>query len=283
MIEYFIRAATAAEAVKFREAHSKAVYTAGSTDIGVKLYKDSLSADGLIDISNLSELKGIDPESRSIGALTTFADILRARIDTPELRLMKQMAGQVAAAQIRNRATLGGNIANANPAADSLPVLAVLNASVLLLSTRGEQELPLSEYLKLRRAGDSSALLSRVRYEALPEKAGYAFFKVGRRENLAISRISGCAALTVEEGLITWVRLSLGAVSPVTDRFRETEAAILGRPFCRDTFVTAGIKAEEEAAGYIGGRSSAEYKLPVIRDLVPRLLSACKNESEGAI
>ena len=283
MIEFFTRAATAAEAVSLRAANSSAIYTAGATDIGVKMYKGSLSAKGIIDISKLRELKGIDPENRGIGALTTFADILRAQADTPELRLMKQMAGQVAAAQIRNRATLGGNIANANPAADSLPVLAVLDASVLLLSSGGERELPLAAYLKLRREGDSAALLTRVRYEELPEKAGYAFFKVGRRENLAISRVSGCAALTVEEGRITWARLSLGAVSPVTDRFRETEAAILGRPFCHDTLVMAGARAEEEAYAYIGGRASAEYKLPVIRDLVPRLLSACKNESEGAI
>ena len=280
MIKYFFSPKTAAEAVEIRTANRNCIYVAGSTDVSVKLYKDGLSCDGFIDISKLKALRGICPEEYKIGAITTFTDILYFNGDTPELRLLKAMAGQVAAMQIRNRGTLGGNISNASPAADSLPVLSVLNAAVIVLDSNGEHRMPLEDYLNMCKKGDSSALLCSIEYEKLPEAARYGFVKVGRRESLAISRLNGCAAITVDEGKITWARLSIGAVSPVTGRFMATEKAIIGRPYNEDTLLLAGREAEKEAEKYIGKRASAAYKLPVIKELVPELLCSCMKESE---
>lgn len=280
MITFFARPASAAEAVDIRAKHENSIYIAGSTDVGVKLYQDALPYTGLIDISGIEELKALDAERRIIGALTTFAQLLRWDEENPETRLLRLMASQVAAAQIRNRATIGGNISNANPAADSLPVLAVLNARADVLDADGSWEMPLLEYLKRRKAGNTTALLRTIRYDALPEGARYAFSKVGRRTDLAIARVSAAVSVTCRGGLITDARVSLGAVSPVTGRFSNTECLLLGRRFNEETILLAGETAKKEAEAYIGGRSTAGYKLPVIKDLVQEMLRSISMREE---
>lgn len=275
MITFFTTARSAEEAVSLRARHPHAVYAAGSTDVGVEIYKGIADIEGMIDISRIPGMRDIDTDHHTIGALTTFTDIAQSKSDTPEITLLRQMARRVAGPQIRNRGTLGGNIANANPAADSLPVLAVLNAKLHLLDENGCREVTLDEYLRSRKAKTESALITAITYETLPEGALTAFTKVGRREDLSISRINGCAGIVVKDGVITWARVSLGAVSPVTGRFPETEKALIGSPCCEETFLLAGKAAFREAEAFIGGRASAGYKLPVIRDLVPELLRSC--------
>lgn len=283
MIEFFARPASAEEAVRIRAEHPSAVYAAGTTDISVKLYHEKLGADGLIDISRIPGLRSIDEEARTIGALTTFSDIIRFDGHTNELHLMRSMARNLAAAQVRNRATIGGNISNANPSSDSAPVLCVLNAKAVVLTPEGERAMPVSEYLKMRTGGDTSALLLRFEYEPLREGSAWQFEKIGRRTSLAIARINACAALVAENGRITDARLSLGAVSRVTGRFALCEKALIGEPLGEESFLKAGEAAYEEAYGYIGGRASAEYKLAVIRDLVPELFRRCAEKLEGKI
>ena len=281
MIEFFASPRTAEEAVRLKREHPGAVYAAGSTDIAVELYHETLQADGLIDLSQIAELRGIDAKGHMIGALTTFSQLLQFDSIDPELLLLREMARNVAAAQVRNRGTIGGNIANANPAADSLPVLSVLNASAVVMKPEGVKTMPLEKFLRLRGQGDTSTLLTALRYESLPEGAGTAFIKIGRRTSLAIARINACASLSGQGGVIMDARLSLGAVSRVTGRFPDTEEYLKGAPLCEDTFIQAGAVARQEVYSSIGGRASAQYKLSVIEDLVPELLRQCQRNMEG--
>lgn len=281
MIVFFASPRTVEAAVKLKQEHPEAIYAAGTTDIAVELYHETLKANGLIDLSRIAELDGFDPQRHIVGALTTFSQLLRADGESPELLLLKKMAQNVAAVQVRNRGTIGGNIANANPAADSLPVLSVLNTSALVTTPEGAQTMPLEKFLRLRGQGDTSTLLTALRYEPLPEGAGTAFIKIGRRTSLAIARINACASLSGQDGVITDARLSLGAVSKVTGRFANTERYLKGAPLCEDTFVQAGVVARREAGSFIGGRASAQYKLSVIEDLVPELFRQCRRNMEG--
>lgn len=281
MIEFFASPRTAEEAVRLKREHPGAIYVAGSTDIAVELYHETLRADGLIDLSQIAELRGLDSKKRMIGALTTFSQLSRFDGMDLELLLLKEMARNVAAVQVRNRGTIGGNIANANPAADSLPVLSVLNASAIVLTLEGARTMPLEKFLRLRGQGDTSTLLTALRYEPMPEGAGTAFIKIGRRTSLAIARINACASLSGQGGVIMDARLSLGAVSRVTGRFPDTEEYLKGAPLCEDTFIQAGAVARQEVYSSIGGRASAQYKLSVIEDLVPELLRQCQRNMEG--
>lgn len=280
MITFFARPKSVLEAVRIKREHPGAVYASGTTDLAVELYNGKLEADGFIDLSHIGELKTLDVQNRVIGAGVTFSALLRSGGDTPELTLLKEMARSVAAVQIRNRGTVGGNIANANPAADSVPVLLVLNARAVVMDPEGERELPLGDFLRLRRQGDRTSLLTAVRYEPLPEGAGTAFMKIGRRNSLAIARINACAALAVREGRIADIRLSLGAVSEVTGRFSRTEEGLMGLPAGEEAFARAGELARSEAQALLGDRPSARYKLPVIGDLAPELLRQCARKTE---
>lgn len=279
MITFFARPKNVLEAVRIKQDHPGAVYASGTTDLAVQLYNGKLEADGFIDLSHIGQLKTLDLQNRTIGAGVTFSALLRSAGETPELLLLKEMARSVAAVQIRNRGTIGGNISNANPAADCVPVLLVLNARAVVMDPEGEQEMPLSSFLRLRRQGDTARLLTAVRYEPLPEGAGTAFMKIGRRNSLAIARINACAALTVREGKIADIRLSLGAVSEVTGRFPRTEEGLMGLPD-EEALVKAGELARSEAQALLEGRPSARYKLPVIGDLVPELLRQCARKTE---
>ncbi len=281
MITFFARPKSVPEAVRIKEEHPGAIYAAGTTDITVALYNGTLKADGLIDLSHIDGLKTLDLQNRIIGAGVTFSTLLRSRGETPELLLLKEMARSVAAVQVRNRGTVGGNLANANPAADSAPVLLVLNALAVVMTPEGEREMPLGDFLRLRRQGNTAVLLTAVRYEPLPEGTGTAFMKIGRRSSLAIARINACAALTVQEGRIADIRLSLGAVSEVTGRFTQTEKGLMGLPVGEETFARAGALARAEAQTLLGDRPSARYKLPVIGDLAPELLRQCVRKTEG--
>lgn len=283
MIDFFARPATAEEAVRIRMEHPDAVYAAGTTDISVKLYAEKLAANGLIDITHIPDLRGIDEQAHAIGALTTFSDILRFSPQTDEVRLMRDMAHSLAATQVRNRATVGGNISNANPSSDSAPVLCVLNAEAVVLTPEGEKPMPVSDYLKMRTEGNTSPLLLRFNYGELPKNSAWQFEKIGRRTSLAIARINACAVLSAEDGVITDARLSLGAVSKVTGRFAAAEKALIGRKVCEESFIKAGEAAYEEAYAYIGGRASAEYKLAVVKDLVPEMFRKCAAKLEGTV
>lgn len=282
MISFFARPRTAEEAVRLKAEHPGAIYAAGTTDIAVGLYHETLNVDGLIDLSQTKDMRGFDPDRRVIGPLTTFSQLLQSGSTSPEALLLKEMARNVAAVQVRNRGTVGGNIANGTPAADSVPVLSVLNTEASVLTPSGSRNMPLEEFLRLRAQGDTASLLTALRYQPLPEGSGAVFAKIGRRTSLAIARINACACLTAEEGVISDARLSLGAVSRITGRFTDTERFLTGSPLAESTFTEAGRLARDEANRHIGGRASARYKLPVIEDLVPELLRQCKQKMEAS-
>lgn len=281
MISFYTRPAAIEEAVHLRAELEGSQYLAGGTDILVDEYNNDEFDRKLIDVSSLKCLRELDLETGELGALTTFSDLLRLEKPGSELQLLKETAGHMAATQIRNRATLGGNICNGSPSADSLPSLLVLEARVIFQDREGEKEWPLSRFIQEKRQRPLEALLKKIRLGALPEGAGAAFAKVGRRSSLSIARMNTCGMLLLDGDLVKEARISLGAVAPTARRFPQTEKFLIGKRCCEDLWRFAGEIVCEEMEPFVHGRPSASYKIPVARDLITELLEVCCRRCNG--
>ena len=271
----FARPTSPFEAVKLKAEYPYSTYMAGATDVAVELHLEKITCTDFIDLNRIDGMHGIDLAARNIGALTTFSDILEHEKASPELVLLQCMAKEVASPQIRNRATIGGNVANAKPASDSIPALLVLNSVVQVMTQEGERHIPLSDYLDQRISGDHSALITSISYEPLPQGAGFAYSKIGRRSRMSIARLNACGVMKLNGNTISEIRLSIGAASRNAKRLSLTESMMKGMLIDETCFQKAGEYASNELRQYLIGRDSADYKLQVIRDIIPKLLTQC--------
>jgi CO/xanthine dehydrogenase FAD-binding subunit len=232
--------------------------------------------DRMLDLSRLEELRGISLEQGALvlGARTTYTEIRRSTVCREHLPALVEAAATIGAAQIQNRGTLGGNIANASPAGDTLPVLLAADALILVGGQRGEREMPAAdffvEYRKTALAPDELILQVRV---PLPRGRSLRFRKVGTRRAQAISKV--VMALAWQDlGSGGWkdVRVALGSVAATPIRARATEAVLEG---ARPTPEVAD-RAAETLAGELNPiddvRSTADYRRMVAARILHRLL-----------
>ena len=236
---------------------------AGATDLYVALNFGTLGASRFVDLWPLDELRGIAPLDRGlrIGALTTFTAILRSPLVAERLPILADAARQIGGAQIQNRATLGGNIANASPAGDSLPVLAVADAVVVLRSSSGERRVRFTSFYTGYRASVMRAeeLIVAIEIPAVEGRQWYR--KVGTRAAQAISKVV-MAGIAGERP-----RIALGSVAPTVIRLARTEAALAtGASAIED----AVRQLEQEVRPIDDLRSTADYRRRVSANLLRR-------------
>ena len=164
---------------------------AGCTDVYVGLHFGTVKEQRFIDLWNLDELRGIglDGGRLRIGALTTYSEIIASKLVTRRLPMLVAASREVGGAQIQNRGTLGGNIANASPAGDTLPVLAAAGAEVVLRSTRGQRTVPFESFYTGYRASvrQPDELIEAVEFPAIDGRQWWR--KVGTRRAQAISKV----------------------------------------------------------------------------------------------
>ena len=249
-------------------------YLAGGTDLVVHLRAHPEERPPLVDLSGVPELREIRPEETPegpalrIGAAATFSDLERHPLVVRHAAALARAAASVGSPQIRNRATLGGNVANASPAADSLPALACLGARALVEPPEGqERPLPLDALI----AGPGrSALEPRALLTAfwIPLGEGWSsFHKLGSRRAVSISRVN----------LALWTdgrdsRLFLGALGALPVRCPEGESALALRGEARRAALEGALVSSVETA--IPGRSSLAYKRDAVRGLGADLCDA---------
>jgi CO/xanthine dehydrogenase FAD-binding subunit len=206
---------------------------AGGTDLMVVLNAGHLPVSRFLDLSRCEGLRGIQEDAGSLafGALTTFTDLRECKAVHQHFPNLVKSARLTGALAIQNRGTLGGNIVNASPAADTPPSLLAYGADVELISQRGLRRIPYDAfhqgYKKMDLAADE--LLFRV---IVPKPTGRTFHfyrKVGTRQAQAISKVCLAAFARIEQGMVAEFRVGLGSVAPVPARARHAEAAILGR------------------------------------------------------
>ncbi len=254
---------------------------AGGTDLLIGLRRPSAKPPKvIIDISRVAELHGIGELNGDvlIGPLTTHSHLLRSGTLRRFSPLLPAAAASIGSPQIRSRGTIGGNLMNAAACADTLPPLVALDAAVALQSASGRRELPLAKLVvkPYQTRANPDELLAAIRFKKLAPPARSAFIKLGRRNALAISRLSVAAVLELgDDGKITDARIVPGAAFPTWRRVTSAEELLLGQKPSDRLFAAAGQKVSEEMIKETGRRWSTEYKEPVIAVLVRRALQQC--------
>jgi carbon-monoxide dehydrogenase medium subunit len=266
-----------------RERGPEARYLAGGTDLIIEINRRRRTPSDLISLDRLAELSGIElhPDRVEIGALTTMKTIeCDARLRGP-LGALPEAARVVGGHQIRNVATLGGNIANASPAADLLPMLLVLDAEVVLAGAAAARRLPLGRFLRGPgvTACEPGELLRRVDFGRPPANAATAFLKAGRRRAMEISIVCVAALLALDEqGRVREARIALGAVGPTALRATPAEAILRGAEPSVAALRAAGAAAASHCAPISDVRASAWYRRRLVAALVPRALARCRQQ-----
>ena len=245
---------------------------AGGTDLMVLLESGKLPHTNYLNIWNLAELRGIraTTDYLTLGALTTYTEVQSHPTLRAEFPMLCQAASETGGLAIQNRGTLGGNIANASPAADSPPALLAYNAEVELLSVRGSRWLPYQSFHTGYKTMDlqPDELLARVRLPRRWPDLHHYYRKVGTRKAQAISKVCFAATARINEGVVDHVRIALGSVAPVPLRCRKTEAVLSGAALDERRIEQARATLAREVAPIDDIRSTSSYRLQVSLNLL---------------
>ena len=236
----------------------------------------SQAPEDILDITGLTGLRGISDagDHFRIGALTRWSDIAEGELP-PCFDGLRRAAREVGGAQIQNRATIAGNLCNASPAADGVPPLLTLDASVELASADGVRVLPLDDFILGNRktARRPDELVTAILVPKPAHAARASFLKLGARKYLVISIVMAAGLLEVKEGRVAAARIAVGACSAVAQRLPALEAALVGQPAGPGL---AGLAAGEHLAGLApidDIRADAGYRREAALVLVKRCLA----------
>ncbi len=247
---------------------------AGCTDLYVSLNFGTLDRKRFVDLWRLDELRGIERRRGAIrlGALTTFSELIKSPVVNRALPMLAAAAREVGGVQIQNRGTLGGNVANASPAGDTLPVLSASDALVELRSATGTRLVPFTSFYTGYRRTVARPDELVVALE-IPNASGQQWFrKVGTRAAQAISKV----VLAGVRG--SQPRIAVGSVAPTVVRLRKTEAALAGGA----SIAEAQQVMLSEIAPIDDVRSTAEYRRRVAVNLLAQFLEPSRRARRGA-
>ncbi len=245
---------------------------AGGTDLMVLLEAGKLSHRYFLNVWKLPELRGIEvtPDFVAIGAATTYTETRNHDMLAREFPMLCQAASETGAVATQNRGTIGGNIANASPAADSPPALLVYDAEIELVSARGARWRPFhgfySGYKKMDLRGDE--LIRRIRLPRSQRGSRSLYRKVGTRRAQAISKVCFAGAAKIDGGRIADIRLAFGSVAPIVLRATQTERLLRGEKISPAVARTASEKLAQEIAPIDDMRSTANYRRHVAQNLL---------------
>src|SRR2546423_12618439 len=250
---------------------------AGGTDLMVLLEAGKLPHKNYVNIWNLKELRGIEvsDDHVTLGALTTYTEVQNHAVLQKEFPMLCQAAKETGGIAIQNRGTLGGNIVNASPAADSPPALLAYDAELEFVCKAGARRIPYSEFhtaykqMKMHRG----ELLRAIRLPRNTNGLTHYFRKVGTRKAQAISKVCFAAIGRMQEQQIVDARIALGSVAPIPLRCMKTEAALRGQPNNAATLQNAKAALAAEVAPISDIRSTRDYRLQVSLNLLEDFLS----------
>jgi CO/xanthine dehydrogenase FAD-binding subunit len=245
---------------------------AGGTDVMVLLEAGKLPHKNYLNIWNLSELRGIEVTDSHItlGALTTYTEIQDHQTLQTEFPMLCQAASETGGLAIQNRGTLGGNIVNASPAADSPPALLVYDAELELVSAQGTRTVPYRSFHTGYKQMDirPEELLRAIRLPRASKDWSHYYRKVGTRKAQAISKICFAGTALMEGDQIADVRIALGSVAPIPIRCVQTERALRQQVIDVNTLAAAKSALTAEIAPIDDLRSTRSYRLQVSLNLL---------------
>jgi len=250
---------------------------AGGTDLMVLLEAGKLPYRQYVNIWNLKELRGIEVNDAKVrlGALTTYTEVQADPIVRAEFPMLCRAARETGGIAIQNRGTLGGNIVNASPAADSPPALLAYDAELELISKSGARTIPYSKFHRGYKQMDLRAdeLLSAIYLPRVPANRLQYYRKVGTRKAQAISKVCFASVAEVHHNEITQVRIALGSVAPIPIRCEKTEAMLASQTLNDETIELATSTLAAEIAPIDDIRSTRDYRVRVSLNLLRDFLA----------
>jgi len=252
-------------------------FIAGGTDVFVLLSDGQLTDEIFCDISSLKDFDKIEAKKNfiHIGAGATFSKIVESTILKKYANCLVEAAETIGSPQIRNMATIGGNVANASPSGDSIPPLFVLAAKI----KTNKRIIDIDKFFKgvKKNILKKNELITEI---LIPKKKAFSFFyKIGPRKAMAISKVSAAAAAALEKrnGRVIWARIAFGAVAPTVIRALSAERTLAGKPLTDGVIECARRRAIEEISPIDDFRSTAAYRKEVAGVILRRILQKFKS------
>lgn len=274
----YIKPAGLNEALTFLARHGKDTeILAGGTDVMVDLRSGELEhKKKLLDISHLEELKKIEFKDGRlyIGACVTITQINQSEMIKTYAPALAKCSNTFAGKQVRNKATIGGNVAHSSPCGDTIPPLVIHDAMAVVATNHTETKIPVDSIAKGAYKSSLPPDGIIIKFILTPCKTRFADFqKIGRRKELAISRMSmAVMAEKDEDNRISFIRVSLGACTPTPHRMDEVETFLTGKILTQQLIWDAGRILAEKMIDITGIRSSIVYKEPAVQGLFMRIL-----------
>ena len=263
----------------------KARIISGGTDLHMQMKHGESWPDILISLSGISELNYITCDETTglkVGVSTTVADIANSPLVKSKFGLFAQAAGTLGNPTIRNQATLGGNLCNAAPSADTAPSLLALEARVKMVGKEGEKVIPIGDFFK----GPGQTMLGRghllteIQIPNPPSHSAGAYLKEKRRQGADLA-VVGVAAWVVLKGKVLGdVKIALGAVAPTPIRAKKAEEILKGNALSDGLLEKAGQAAFDAASPIDDVRSSADYRRKLVAVLTRRAVTEAVQHAE---
>jgi CO/xanthine dehydrogenase FAD-binding subunit len=280
---------TVDEACSLLAAHPNETYVlAGGTDLLVKMKQRRVVPGYVLNLKGISGMDQILYDEKAglrVGALATIQSLKNSVLVKRHCKILAEAAAVESSVQIRNVATLGGNIANASPAADAPLALLALGASVVLARSGGHRSVPIEEFFTGpgKTKIEPGEIISEVRIPPFPPKTGVAYLKHAvRRTDIAI--VSAAVVLTLKEEVCTEVRIALGSVAPTAMRARKAESLVRGKNITEELAENAARAAVEESRPIDDIRGYAEYRAKTVFEITRQgILEALQDARLGGI
>lgn len=282
-IKYVHKPSTVADATELLDQYKeKGKVIAGGTDLVIDIKNHNVDFEALIDISSLEEMSFIKVENDfvEIGAATTFTEIAESQVLNGRLVGLKEAAHSVGSPQIRNKGTIGGNICNGSPAADTVPPLLALDAVAVIKSKNGEREVLVEELFldKGKVALEHNEILISVKFKNPSDNQVLSFSKLGLRKALAISRI--CTSVFIEfdeEKACKEIRIANGSLGKFGAREREVEEFFKGKKLTEEVIEEGAKLMQGQVAERLAGRSTVEFKSAAVKGVLREALNNAIN------
>lgn len=262
---------------------------AGGTDIVVQMKEGHTRfpyPDMLVSLRRIRGLDGIEfseTEGLRIGAATTMADVAASDVIRQRYTALAEGAGVVGSLQTMNMGTIGGNVCNAAPSADTVPALLAFEAEAVVVGRSGRRSVPLADFF----AGPGKTtlqpgeLLAELRLPVPPAGTGSAYMRHTPRKQMDIAVVGVGVVLTLSGDTIERARVALGAVAPTPVRAPSAEVVLQGQPANGDTFAKAAASAANDCSPISDVRGSAAFRRHLVRVLTERMLALAATRAKG--
>jgi xanthine dehydrogenase FAD-binding subunit len=288
-IKSYSKAGSIKEAIRLLKENPEAHLIAGGTDVLVKLHKGKANFHHLIDIHDITELNFIRQNGDGdlvIGPLSCFTDVAESELIRKHIPVLSEAILTIGGPQVRNMATIGGNLCNGVPSADSATPLIALNAAVTIQGKDGSRQMPLEDFFlgPSRVALEHHEMMTAITVSR-DNYSGYFghFFKYAMRDAMDIATIGCSAVCKVDDGVLTDLRLAYGVAAPVPIRCKETEDKTRGRKVSTRLLEDIAAAVKDDVSPRTSWRAAKDFRLQIIATLAQRVVKQAILNAGGTI